>query len=346
MNVDVCLPWLPENFFKDQNLIDAFIRNIPRAYGEHAELTTIPDTKLKQIVISKPKGYENLNISEVICDSEGKLKVMAEAKVDKAVLRIACWQEWLDLETCKKVNNEMAKSVRQHPDKFLGLATVPPWGDDECLQEMERCIKDLGLAGFVCAAHYGNLYLDAKEFKSFFKKMNELKVPTCIHHTPLPVQYDSIYEFSNLRRWYGRCIDQMTSVGREIYSGLFDQFPNLRFIHTLLAGGLFAYTHMLAPRKSDISEEVDRFDMVADKIRGYLDHNLYFDMPPSAWSRAQIECAVKELGADHILFGGHYPVRREWLLKGVSYVNSVNISDKDKSLILGENAMKLFNIKN
>ncbi len=116
-------------------------------------------------------------------------------------------------------------------------------------------------------------------------------------------------------------------------------------IHTLLGGGFFAYTSNLVPKKSDVQEEVARFDMVADKIRHYLDSNIYFDMSPTSWTEAQIKCAIEELGADHILFGGHYPVRREWLLKGPSYIQSLDIEEKEKSQILGENAMRLFNIK-
>jgi hypothetical protein len=42
---------------------------------------------------------------------------------------------------------------------------------------------------------------------------------------------------------------------------------------------------------------------------------------------------------------GGYPVRREWLLTGVDFVRSLNISDNEKSLILGENAVRMFNIK-
>ena len=345
MIVDVCMAWLPENFFQDEALIDTFVRSVPRTYGEDVQLTAVPGKQIKQIIISKPKGYENLNVSEVLSDSNGHLAVMDEAKIDKAILRIACWQEWLDLETCRRINDEMAKSVAAHPDRFMGLATVPPWGDKECLYELDRAIKGLGLSGVVCAAHYGTLYLDSEEFKPYFKKLNQLGVPVCIHHTPLAVDYGSIYEYANVRRYYGRCIDQMTSICRVLFSGLLDEFPDLKLIHTLLGGGFFAYTNCLVPRKSDIGEELDRFDMVADKISRYLDRNVYFDMSPTSWSEAQIKCAVKELGANHILFGGHYPVRREWLLKGPTYLRSLDIGEKEKTLILGENAVRLFNIK-
>lgn len=346
MIVDVNVHWLPENLFTDESLLNSFIRIVPRAYGEYAEVTTIPGTNRKQIVISKPKGYENLNFTEMFTDSKGRLEAMDEARVDKAILRCPCWQEWLNLEMCKKVNDWMAKYVKSHPGRFLALAVVPPWGDKESLYELERCVKELGVCGVQCAAHYGDLYLDEEEFKPYFKKIDQLGVPVCVHHTPLPVEYGCIYKYTNLRRFYGRRVDQMTSLGRILFSKLLDECPNLRLIHTTLAGGFFAYKNIFVTKKSEVQEDMERFDTAAEKIRGYLERNIYFDLSsPQMWTKAQLECAVKELGADHILFGSSYPVRREWLLKGPEYVQSLDIAEKEKALILGGNAMKLFNIK-
>jgi predicted TIM-barrel fold metal-dependent hydrolase len=116
-------------------------------------------------------------------------------------------------------------------------------------------------------------------------------------------------------------------------------------IHTMLGGGFFAFVNLLVPTKSGVKEEVERFDMAADKVRGYLERNIYFDIshaPP--WGKPQLECAVKVLGADHILYGGSYPLRREWFLKGIDFIRNLEISEEEKSLILGENAAKLFNI--
>ena len=138
----------------------------------------------------------------------------------------------------------------------------------------------------------------------------------------------------------------MTSLGRILFSGLLDECPNLRLIHTMLAGGFFAYTNMVAPKKSEVEEDMERFDIMTEKIRGYLERNIYFDISHAqAWGKEQLECAVKVLGADHVLFGSSYPVRREWLLKGPEFVQKLEIGEKEKSQILGENTMRLFNIK-
>lgn len=346
MIIDINMHWLPPDLLTDKELLDSYIRIVPRAYGEIARVDLIPGTNKKQIIIEKPAGHENLNFGPEHINPKSRIEVMDEAKVDKAILRVPCWNEWLTLEMCRNVNNGMAEYAKRNSDRFHTLGVVPPWGDKESMYEMERCVKELGCVGIEASAHYGKLYLDAKEFRPYFKKVSDLGVPVCVHHTPLPVQYESIVFQANLRRLFGRCVDQATAVGREIFSDLFEEVPDLKLVHSMLGGGFFAFADLLAPKGSGVKEEMERFDMSAsEKARKYLNRNLYFGISHApVWGKAQIECAIKVLGADHVLFGGSYPVRREWLLKGVDYVQSLDVGEKEKAMVLGENAKKIFRL--
>ena len=345
--IDDNMHFLPPDLLTNKKLRDAFVESVPREYGQYASIQKIPGTEMEQIVLEWPKGCENLNFGPVHVDPESRIAAMKEAGVDKAILRVPCWQEWIDLELCRKVNNDMAHYIKQHPGLFYGLAIVPPWGTEEALYEVERCIYDLGFVGVEVAAHYGTLYLDEEEFKPYFRRLNELQVPVAVHHTPLPVDYQHLYEYTNLRRQFGRCVDQATAVGREIFSGMFDEFPNLKLVHTMLGGGFFTYVDLILPKKSRVPEEMERFDLTAaEKVKRYLQNNLFFDISCApSWGKAELECAVRVFGADHVLFGGSYPVRREWLIKGVEDIRALDISEKDKELILGENAQRIFNLK-
>jgi predicted TIM-barrel fold metal-dependent hydrolase len=320
---------------------------IPRAYGECARLAPIPGSNKLQIIIEKPKGCPNLNYSELNTDGTNRIAVLDEGGVDKAILRIPCVEEWISLETAKIYNDMLAKTVREHPDRLLALAIVPPWSDDDCLYEVERCVKELGCCGVEMSAHYGQLYLDEEDFRPYFKKLNQLGVPVCVHHTPLPVEYREVSRYTNMRRGFGRIIDQMTSLGRVLYSDLLDEFPNLRFIYTMFGGAFYGGMNMIIPRKSTVKEEMDRTDSsLTDKILGRLKDNIYFDMcHAQPWGKDQLEFAIKTLGADHVLYASSYPVRIEWGVKGVEFVKNLDIDEKDKALILGGNAMRLFNIK-
>ena len=62
------------------------------------------------------------------------------------------------------------------------------------------------------------------------------------------------------------------------------------------------------------------------------------------WGKEALECAVRNLGADHVIFGSSYPVRTEWMTEGADFVRSLDISDEDKALILGGNAQRLYGV--
>lgn len=345
MIVDTHMEWLPERFFSDRKLLNRFLETVPKAYGNQVRLGTVPGSKRKQVVISRPQGFENLNYTNLHTDHANRIRGMDEARIDKAILRLPCWEEWLSLEVSRKVNDLMAQYVSEHADRFMGLAVAPPWGDEESLDELDRAVKDLRLSGVEIAAHYGGLYLDAPEFRPFFKKLNQLDVPVCIHHTPMPVEYQSLYEYSNLRRFFGRIIDQMISVNRILYSGMLDELPNLKLIPTHMGGALFAFTNFVRGPRAGKKEDVSRFDSNQDKIDRYLTRNLFLAVNmPTMWTKAQLECAVKELGADHMLFGAGYPIAME-PLKSVQRIEDLNISEREKKLILCDNAVKLFRIR-
>ena len=347
MIIDANMHWLPPELLHDDDLMEKYLHAVPRAYNTYAYLGKIPGTDVKQIMIEKPRGYMALNMGPESIDPKDRIAVMDEGKIDKAILRVPCFQEWVDLEMCKQINTGMAAYAKKHKGRFHTLGVVPPWGEKASLYELDRCVKELGCVGIQVAAHYGTLYLDSKEFRPFFKKVSELNVPVCVHHTVLPVQYDSILNNDTFRRQFGRCQDQAIAVGREIFSDLFEEFPNLKLEHSMLGGGFFAYAELLAPKPSKVKEELERFDVQGSaKARKHLYTNIYFGITvTSAWGTPVVECAVKVFGADRLLFGCSYPVRKEWLTLGVEFMKSLNVTEEERQLMLCTNAQKLFGIR-
>jgi uncharacterized protein len=342
MIIDANMHWLPEDLFTNKPLLDGFMGCVPE--DEHVYVTKMPGSDLDQIVIEKPEGYENLNYAENQYDSALQLKDMEGAGIETAILRIPVWQSWLDLEMSKKVNDGLQSHLERFPGKFRALAVAPPYGEKDALAEVERRLAMPGFVGVQMAAHYGTSYLDDPKFRAYFKFLNDLEVPVVVHHTPLPVEYNSLITYTNQRRQFGRCVDQATAVGRELFSGMFEELPNLKLIHSMLGGAFFAYVNMLVPRASGAKEELERFDS-AGNARSYLADNLFFDTSGAAqWGKDQLECAIKVFGADHILYGSSYPVRREWFAKGIQFVKDLDVPQESKDLILAGNAKRLFKL--
>ena len=343
--IDINVHHLPEDLFTNEKVLDGFLSTAPRSFGEIASMGTVASGK-KQLILEKPKGYQNLNYVEGDYSLEAKLKAMDDAGVDKAIIRVPVWQEWLRLDTCKIVNDNAYCMCKKSNGRLFANAVLPPWGGKENLYELERCIKELGMVGVQLACHYGQLYLDDEAFKPYLKVLNQLDVPVVVHHTPLPVQWQSIYEYTNLRRELGRIIDQATAVGRELFSNMFDEFPNLKFIHTMFGGNWFANYHLLTPHATHKKEAMSRLNLTdGEKIKGYLKNNIFFDMThPASWGKDEVECAIKTCGADHVLFGSSFPVFYGWMSDGVKFHNDLDITEEQRALISNGNARRLFHI--
>jgi hypothetical protein len=344
--VDINIHHLPEDLFSNEKILNGFLGSAPRGFGEIARVITMESGK-KQLILEKPEGYQNLNYVEGDYSAEAKLAAMDEAGVDYGVMRVPVWQEWLPLEACVGVNDNAHEIVKRSDGRLFATACVPPWGGKDNIRELERCIDELGVVGVQIACHYGQLYLDDPVFEPFLEVLNEKNLAVIVHHTPLPVEWRSIIDYTNLRREFGRIQDQATAVGRELFSGMFDKFPNLRFIHTMLGGNWFANTALLTPHASNKKEAMARLDPTGgEKIKSYLENNIFFDLThPHSWGRLQVEAALKINGPDHYLFGSSFPVFYGWMGQGVEFMkNELEISDADRELVLSGNAKRLFNL--
>lgn len=339
MIIDANVYWLPEELFTNLDVREAFLRCVPREYGVQA---FAEETKNGWAFrIEKPLGCPNLDYFQHDYAMEKQLSDMDAAGVDKAILKLPGCQEWLSLELCRFFNDAAAKHVKESGGRMEALAVVPPYGDEASLAELDRCVNELGMRGVQMSAHYGNHYLDDLMFRPMFRHINELNIPVYVHHTPIPVDCASILEYNNLRRSFGRCQDQIVAIGRELFSGMFAELPNVKLIHSMLGGGYFTFKDMLMPRDSGGG----RFDTNTEAIKKYLAENIYFELSHAQpWGKEPLELAVKILGADHIIYGSSYPVKQVWMIGGPAFVKTLNISGEEKRLILGGNAESIYGI--
>lgn len=343
MVIDTNIYWFDEKIFQDEAYKERFLADIPTDYQIGYQLTELEDGR-QQMIIEKPRGYANLNYLEGDYTLEKILADMDEAGIEQAVMKVPGCHEWLSLELCKRFNDGMAQYAKASKGRLKGLAVVPPKGSASVKEELDRCFDELGFTGVQLMAHYGERYLDDEVFASFFDYLNSKDATIYVHHTPVPVAYQSLYDYDNVRRSYGRNVDQGTAVCRELFSGFFDQYPNIKLVHSMLGGGFFAIKNMILPKPSPTGA-VSRFQTDTQQIAQHLQDNVFFEMSHAQpWGKEQLECAVKVLGADHILYGSSYPVRKEWLTGGPDFVRQLDIREEEKELILSGNAKRLYHL--
>ena len=344
MTSDANMYWVPESLFDNEEVLARFVAEAPQDQNTKVYLRDADG--VRQVIVEKPAGYEALNYAQGDYVLERMLADMDEAGVDTAVLKVPGANEWMSLETCRFFNDGMADYARRSDGRMVPLAVVPALGfDDTCAAEIDRCMDELGFAGVQLCSHYGDKYLDEPAFAPLFECLDAHHATVYAHHVPVPVDCASIVAYNNLRRSYGRCQDQVTAVGRELFSDFFERYPNIRMVHSMLGGGFFAVSEMLLPKPSKRTDAVQRFKTDNGELAQRLHDHIFFEMSHAQpWGATQLRCAIEVLGADHVIFGTSYPVRREWLLDGPAFVRELGLSPTDEELVLGGTARSLYHI--
>ena len=267
---------------------------------------------------------------------ESRLKAMDEAGIDKAVLSANGINEWLTVELSREVNDEIASFVKKSPDRFIGLASVPP-EDEGCVEELDRAIKTLGLKGVSIATHSlrKGLPIDAKEFRPFYQKVNELNVPIAIHPANLPLE-DGMFQDYDLARTFGRAVSITLASMRLFQSGLVEEFPNLKFLLPHLGGTFFAM-------KDRMLAAFFQFGGKDSDFESRLDH-FYVDTGPSYWLKGPLDCALATFGPKKILFGTDYPLSSDFLTRGIAMIDRWQLKPSVRKAVLCENARDFWKI--
>ena len=79
-------------------------------------------------------------------------------------------------------NDYVAQVVKDYPDAFIGaFACIDPWKGEMAIQELEHCIKDLGMLGLKFQSIAQAFFPDDRRFYPLYEKCVELKIPVQFH---------------------------------------------------------------------------------------------------------------------------------------------------------------------
>lgn len=108
-------------------------------------------------------------------DIDSRLAEMEKFKVTTQVLStvpvmFSYWAKAADaLDLSKILNDDLASTINKFPSKFVGLGAVPMQDPLLAVDEIKRCILDLGMSGIQIGSHINNWNLDAPELIPIWK---------------------------------------------------------------------------------------------------------------------------------------------------------------------------------
>jgi len=242
-------------------------------------------------------------------------------------------------ELAREVNEGIANVVAQHPDRFVGMGSVPLQNAELAVQELEYCVKKLGLRGVEINTNVNGLNLTDPSLglEKFFAKANELGIVVFMH----PLGYT---QGDRLRNHYfnnviGNPLETTVAVSHLIFDGVVARYPKIKFL-AAHGGGFLA--HYWARMDHAWRARPDTRTVIKKKPSSYLE-KFYFDS--ITFDPRMLKQLIDRYGADHVMLGTDYPYDMgeddpRGLIAGVN-----RLSAADRRLIEGGNAMKLFKIK-
>jgi predicted TIM-barrel fold metal-dependent hydrolase len=264
-------------------------------------------TSHRQIVTSA--NSEWLNRLTDFSPDGSRIMAMDSGHVGVQVLSITCGITSLAPEVVADANNELAKATEAQP-RFKGFAALPMKYGKAAADELERCIKQLGMVGALIDSHLDDgRYYDDEVALDVFAKAQELDVPIYIHPTT-PLQgvqaalYDGNYDKEvaaalGIAGWGWHC-DTALSVLRLYTAGIFWKFPNLKVVVGHMG-------EMLPYMLDRIDEKVGQMWLGAKmSFKEVWEKNIWvttsgmFTMPPMA-------CLLRNTSIDRIMYSVDYP---------------------------------------
>ncbi len=245
----------------------------------------------------------------------------------------------LGASLAREVNEGIAQLTYDHPDRFVGLGSVPLQNAELAVKELEYAVKKLGLKGVeICTNVNGkNLTDPSLKLEKFFAKAAELGVVIFMH----PLGYTQGERLTNhyLNNVIGNPLETTVAVSHLIFDGVIARHPKIKFI-TAHGGGFLA--HYWARMDHAWKGRKDCRTVIKKAPSSYLE-KFYFDT--ITFDPLMLRNLIERFGADHVMLGTDYPYDMGeedplGLIKSVK-----RLSTEDRRLIEGGNAMKLLNIK-
>jgi aminocarboxymuconate-semialdehyde decarboxylase len=240
----------------------------------------------------------------------------------------------LGRQAARLVNDGIAAAVARHPDRLVGMGTVPLQAPELAILEMKRCVNELGLRGIEISSHVAGRELAEPQFRPFFAAAEELDVLLFMH--PLGFTHGqrlSEHYFNNL---IGNPIESTVAVAHLIFGGVLDRHPGLKLCVAHGGGYLPTYwgrmDHAWRAR-SDCRQHISK------PPSEYL-RQVYFDT--LVFDRKHLRFLVDTYGPEHLLMGTDYPFDMSES-DPVGFHAELDGAAREK--ILGGNAARLLKLK-
>lgn len=256
------------------------------------------------------------------------------------------------VELCRIANDEMAKLVADHPERFVSAVACLPMNDvDAAMKEAERAIEELRFRGVEIFTDINGKPVDSEELFPLYEMMVRYDLPVILH----PRKTDKTADYPGEERSkflvytnFGWPYATSVAMAR-IAFGVFPRLPQLKVV-THHGGGLIPFFHKRVEFSWDLHETRMgyRFDGKALTKRPVEYYRQFYCDTVLQGNTFALMCAFDFFGEDRMLFGTDAPYDNrmgERLYRDtIAAVEAMEISQQARGKIFEGNARRIFRL--
>jgi len=254
--------------------------------------------------------------------------VLSPALPSPAVLGGAQADRW-----AARINDELAATVAAHPGRLAAWASLGFGDPRQTIAEVDRCLDELGLAGFQVWSNIGGRPLDTPGVLPVLEHIADRGAAIHLHPT-LPGTHEAMSPAIMLG--FAFPVDTSLAVLRLIGAGLFDRDPVLIAAHL---GGVLPWLRERLGIHGQASPPFPDQPRLDRPVGEYLDQ-LYVDTV--GYGPAPLEYCYTQLGAGRLLFGTDHPFATPGLPGRL--IDRLPCTPAEREQILAGNAQRLLRL--
>lgn len=270
---------------------------------------------------------------------EERLVAMDKAGVDVQAVSLgpALFRYYIDADqgiaAAREVNDELRDWVTEWPDRYQGLGTLPLQDTDASVAELERAVRDLGLAGVAVGTNIAGENWDAPRLLPVLQAAEQLGAVVFVH--PMEPRVEDALPRYHMKNFIGNPYETTIAIGSLIFGGVLDKVPDLKavFAH----GGGFACADIARfDHGYRVRPEAKEF---AQRLPSDYLKELWFDC--LVHGEQALRFLIDVVGDTQVVLGTDYPADMG-LEAPNTWVNGCEIvSEDEKHAILRGNAARL-----
>lgn len=282
--------------------------------------------ELKQIIIGIARKY-GFDVDLLVKGDPSRLvEEMDEAGINKTVIVGLDYDfKFKGKLNFRGYNDKVAEFRDQYPDRLIPFAGIDPRRGREALDELERCIVDLGFKGVKLWPLTG-FYPDDLAFYPFYERIQELGVAVFCHTGEGPTG-------TYLKYCKPVYVDKIAV-----------DFPKIKFILAHIGKPWVSEAISVANKNPNVYLDISSWEPV-------------LKMAPASFIQTMVE-AKMTCGVEKILFGTDWPLftpilsLQKWV-KGIQkmkvpaplqLMGLPEFTEEEKTKVLGKNAMRVLNL--